>query len=78
MRRSRKDARNYRGEVARREADRRRLGHPGDSRFRVSLGLHGVLALGDPHDILALGNRLGNTDDPAERHAECHHAERER
>jgi hypothetical protein len=41
------------------------LRHLGHTRFRVSLGLHGGLALGDPHYILTRKKRFGNTDYPA-------------
>jgi hypothetical protein len=65
MRRSYKDALNHRGGGAQREVDRRQLRHLGHTRFRVSLGLHGVLALGNTAYILTRKKRFGNTDYPA-------------
>src|ERR1035441_6784918 len=67
MRRSHKDAHNHHGDGAQREVDGRRLRHLGHTRFRVSLGLHGVLALGNTDYILTRRNRLGNTDRSEER-----------
>jgi len=59
-----KDAHNHRGGGGQREVDRH-LRHLGHTRFRVSLGLHGVLALGDTDYILTRKKRFGNTDYPA-------------
>jgi hypothetical protein len=61
MRRPHKDAYNHHGDGTQREADRRGLGHFGHTRFRVSLGLHGFLALGDANTNFARRNGLGNT-----------------
>src|ERR1022692_3016278 len=68
MRRPHKDAHNHRGGGAQREVDSRQLRHLSHTRFRVSLGLHGVLALGDTDYILTRKKRFGNTDYPAQRH----------
>jgi len=68
IRRSHNDAHNHHGDGPQREVDGRLLRHLGHSRFRVSLGLHGVLALADTDSILTRSNRLGNTDYPAQRH----------
>jgi len=57
-----KGAHNHLEDRAQREVDRHQLRRHGHTRFRVSLGLHGVLALGDTHYILTRGNHLGNTD----------------
>jgi hypothetical protein len=65
IRRSRNDAHNHHGDGSQLEVDRRLLRHLGHSRFRVSLGLHGVLAFADADSILTRSNRLGNTDYPA-------------
>ena len=65
IRRSHDDAHNHHGDGPQREVDRRLLRHLGHSRFRVSLGLHGVLALADTDFILTRSIRLGNTDHPA-------------
>jgi hypothetical protein len=35
--------------------------HLDHTRFRVSLGLHGVIAFGDTNTIFVRRNRLGNT-----------------
>jgi hypothetical protein len=66
-RRSRNDAHSHHGDRSQLEIDRRLLRHLGHSRFRVSLGLHGVLAFADTDSILTRSNRLGNSDYPAER-----------
>jgi hypothetical protein len=65
MRRPHKDAHNHHGEGAQRAVDPRRLRHPDHARFRVSLGLHDILALADTDSILTRGNRLGNSNYPA-------------
>jgi len=62
MRRSHKDAHNHHGDGAQHEVDRRRLRHLGHTRFRVSLGLLGILAVAATDSILTRSKRLGNTD----------------
>jgi hypothetical protein len=54
------------------------LRHLGHTRFRVNLGLHGVLALGDTDYILTRKKRFGNTDYPTKRHGQRQHRERQR
>jgi hypothetical protein len=61
-----------------REVNRRQLRHLGHTRFRVNLGLLGVLALGDTNYILTRKKRFGNTDCPAERHRYWQHPGRGR
>ena len=68
MRRSHKDAHNHRGSGAQREDDRCQLRRINHTRFRVSLGLLGVLTFGDTDYILTRKKRFGNTDYPAQRH----------
>ena len=60
-----KDAHGHHGEGIQREVGRRRLRHPDHTRFRVSLGLHDVLALADTNSILTRGIRPGNSNYPA-------------
>src|SRR3981081_3724618 len=62
VRRSHEGARKQRGGGVQREADHRRLRRLDHTRVRVSLGLHGILALGDTGDVLTRSNRLGHTD----------------
>ena len=68
MRRSHKDAHNHCGGGAQREVERRQLRRINHTRFRVSLGLLGVLTFGDTDYILTRKKRFGNTDYPAQRH----------
>jgi hypothetical protein len=62
VRRSHEGARNHRRDGVQREADRRWLRRLDHSRVLVSLGLHGVLALGDTDDVLTRSNRLGHAN----------------
>jgi hypothetical protein len=78
MRRPHKDAHNHHGNGAQREVDPGRMRHPDHTRFRVSLGVRGVIAFGDTDTIFVRGNRLGNTYKPAHRQGQRRHAERER
>src|ERR1700735_1238458 len=76
-RRPHQDARNHHEDGARRGADSRRLGPIDHTRFRVSLGLHRLRALGGTNTLFAPDERLGNTYAPA-THDGWHPAGRER
>lgn len=71
-----RDAHGHRGDRAQREADLGWLRHLDHTRFRVSLGLLRVFAIGDTNTILTWDIQLGNTHKPAKRRGQQHRAER--